>query len=78
MSQENNNTDQPTDDSATPNDQEARLFRIEPSRYVIVRPEGPQRLTAVDGGWEELCQVQPGDRVIYEGTPTIVKAVEVY
>lgn len=72
---------QGSDQLAVPNDPadlEALLVCIEPRRYVIVRHDGPQRLRPVEGGWEQLCRLQPGDRVIYEGTPTLVKAVEVY
>lgn len=65
----------PQDDSA---DREALLFRLEPSRYVVARRDGKPRLQPVEGGWEELCRLQPGDRVIYEGTPTVIKAVETY
>lgn len=71
------NDEQPAD-SVDITDPDALLFCIEPRRYVVVRQDTAQRLKAPTGGWEELCRLQPGDRVIYEGTPTVVKAVEVY
>ena len=72
------NTDDQQPISVESNDRDALMFCIEPGRYVIVRQDRPQRLQPTEGGWDELCRLQPGDRVIYEGTPTVVKAVEVY
>ena len=78
MNTASNSSDDPLAPAEEPVDRDALLLRIEPRRYVVVRREGRRRVEPIEGGWDALCRVQPGDRVIYEGTPTVVKAVEVY
>lgn len=74
----------PTDLDATLNEQsldscDAILIGLNCRRFVIVRPDEPQRdCWPVAGGWQKIRDLKPGDAVIYKGTPTIVQAVEVY
>ena len=74
----------PTDLDAALNDKslgscDAVLVGLANRRFVIVRPDEPQRdLWPIDGGWQKIRRLKPGDSVIYKGTPTIVRAVDVY
>ncbi len=47
-------------------------------RFVVVRHEEPKDLWPIDGGWQKLRDLQPGDEVIYKGQRTRVRAVDIY
>ena len=45
---------------------------------MVARPGEPRDLWPVDGGWDKLRDLKPGDEVIYKGNVTTVRAVDVY
>ena len=65
-------------DDASIADCEALLVCLNSGRFVVVRPSEPKDLWPVDGGWEKIRELTPGDEVVYKGNKSIVRAVEVY
>ncbi len=59
-------------------DCEAILVCLQNRRFVIARPDEPRDLWPLDGGWENLRELKPGDEVVYKGVRTIVRALDVY
>lgn len=59
-------------------DCEALLICLSNRRFVIVHPEEPKDLWPVNGGWERVRELKPGDEVIYKGESAMVRAIDVY
>lgn len=59
-------------------DCEAILVCLANRRFVVARPNEPRDLWPLDGGWEKLRELKPGDEVVYKGDRTVVRALEVY
>jgi hypothetical protein len=59
-------------------DCQALLICLNNRRFVVVRHDEPKDLWPVDGGWEKLRHLKPGDEVIYKGDRTSVRALDVY
>ncbi len=59
-------------------DCEAVLICLNTRRFVVARPGDPRDLWPIDGGWEKLRHLKPGDEVIYKGNRTTVRALDVY
>jgi len=66
------------DDHATLETCESVILCLNNRRFVVVRPDDPKDLWPVDGGWQKLRDLQPGDAVVYKGQRTQVRAVAVY
>lgn len=47
-------------------------------RFVVIRTDTPKDLWPINGGWEVLRKLQPGDPVVYKGKRTEVRALDVY
>ncbi|TWU56505.1 hypothetical protein Poly51_24160 [Rubripirellula tenax] len=65
-------------DQQTTDDCEAMIVCLNTRRFVIVRPSEKMNVWPCEGGWERIRQIHTGDRVIYQGKISIVRAVEVY
>lgn len=59
-------------------DCDAVLICLNTRRFVVVRYAEPKNLWPIDGGWEKLRRLQPGDQVVYKGLIATVLALEVY
>ncbi|MFK8111758.1 MAG: hypothetical protein AB8B91_06135 [Rubripirellula sp.] len=68
----------PSYEESSVNNCEALLVCLSNRRFVIVHPDEQKDLWPVDGGWEKVRQLKPGDEVIYKGDQAIVRAVDVY
>ena len=66
------------DEHATLKTCEAVILCLNNRRFVVVRPDDPKDLWPIDGGWQKLRNLQPGDEVVYKGQRTQVRAVDVY
>ncbi|MBD54330.1 MAG: hypothetical protein CMM05_04505 [Rhodopirellula sp.] len=68
----------PSVEDVTVEDCEAVLICLSTRRFVVARPGEPRDLWPVDGGWDKLRDLKPGDEVVYKGNVTTVRAVDVY
>lgn len=68
----------PTFDDVSVQNCEAMLICLNSGRFVVARPNEPKDLWPVDGGWQKLRELKPGDEVIYKGDRTTVRALDVY
>ena len=59
-------------------DCEAVMICLSTRRFIIVRTREPKNLWPIDGGWDKLRDLKPGDEVIYKGERTTVRALDVY
>jgi hypothetical protein len=59
-------------------DCEAILICLNSNRFVVVCVGEPENLWPIDGGWDKLRDLKPGDEVIYKGDRTTVRALDVY
>jgi hypothetical protein len=73
-----NTIDSPSFEEHSLADCEAILVCLENRKFVVARPGEPRDLWPLDGGWEKLRELKPGDEVVYKGDRTIVRALEVY
>ncbi|MGI9474377.1 MAG: hypothetical protein ACR2NZ_22740 [Rubripirellula sp.] len=78
MMNSNTLTPPPPIDDVSVENCEAVLICLNSRRFVVARPNEPKDLWPVDGGWEKLRQLKPGDEVIYKGDRTTVRALDVY
>lgn len=69
---------QPNCDDVSVENCEAMLICLDSGRFVVARPDEPRDLWPVDGGWDKLRELRPGDPVIYKGDRTTVRALDVY
>ena len=68
----------PSFEESSLQDCEAVLVCLNTKRFVIVRYDEPKDFWPVDGGWEKLRDLKPGDEVIYKGDRTTIRAIDVY
>jgi hypothetical protein len=68
----------PSFEEASLEDCQALLICLNNRRFVVVRTRQPKDLWPIDGGWEKLRHLKPGDEVIYKGQRTSVLALDVY
>lgn len=54
------------------------LVCLSNGRFVVIRDDKPRGFWPVDGGWQRLWQLQPGDEVIHHGDRATVRAVLAY
>ena len=57
---------------------EAVLICLNTRKFIVIRHDGPRNLWPIDGGWDKLRDLKPGDEVIYKGDRTTVVALDVY
>ncbi len=58
---------------------DAVMICLSTRRFVIVRPDEPKKdLWPINGGWERIRELKPGDQVIYRGSAATVRLLGVY
>jgi hypothetical protein len=70
--------DLPPYDEQSLDDCQAALLCLSTRQFVVVRFDEPRNLWPIDGGWEKIRDLQPGDDVVYKGRRATVLALEVY
>lgn len=71
-------TQSPPLDQASLQNCEAVLICLNTRRFVVARHGEPKNLWPINGGWDKLRDLKPGDEVIYKGDRTTVRALDVY
>jgi hypothetical protein len=66
------------DENASLETCESMILCLQNGRFVVIRHNDPKDLWPIDGGWQKMRELQPGDEVVYKGDLTNVRAVEVY
>jgi hypothetical protein len=57
---------------------QAVLVCLNTRRFVVAWHDEPRDLWPINGGWERLRDLKPGDEVIYKGDRTTIRALDVY
>ena len=66
------------DEHATLETCESVIVCLNNRRFVVIQPDNPKDLWPIDGGWQKLRELRPGDEVVYKGQRSQVRAVDVY
>lgn len=54
------------------------LICLSTRRFVVVRTDEPENLWPIDGGWDKIRELKPGDEVIYKGQRATVRRLDTY